>query len=123
MDVVIRAEKQPVCGQPDMDLVSTSYVEVSNLTIRMGNRRFTRLTNAFSKKIENHCHSLAIQSMHYNFCRKHSTIKTTPAVAAGMTDHQWTLAEVVEMIDAYFVAKEEAKFEAVFAALELPQND
>jgi len=122
MDVVIRAEKQPVCGQPNMDLVSTSYVERSNLTLRMGNRRFTRLTNAFSKKIENHRHSLAITFMHYNFCRKHSTIKTTPALAAGMADHQWTLEEVIEMTDAYFVAKEEAMFEAAFAALELPQN-
>jgi IS1 family transposase len=121
MDTVIRIDKKPVCGEPDMDLVSTSYVERSNLTIRMGNRRFTRLTNAFSKKIENHRHMLAVGFMHYNFCRKHSTIKTTPAQAAGVADHQWTLAEVSEMIEAYFVAKEEAKFEAAFAALELPQ--
>jgi IS1 family transposase len=115
-EVVIRAEKRPMCGNPDMDLVSTSYVERSNLTIRMGNRRFTRLTNAFSKKLENHKHSLALTFMHYNFCRKHSTIKTTPAQAAGVSDCQWTLANVVEMIDAYFAAKLDAQFEAAFAA-------
>ncbi|MGA3172572.1 MAG: hypothetical protein ABSE62_16340 [Chthoniobacteraceae bacterium] len=123
MDTVIRIDKKPVCGEPDMDLVSTSYVERSNLTLRMGNRRFTRLTNAFSKKMENHQHSLALTFMHYNFCRKHSTIKTTPAQAAGVADRQWTLANVVEMIDAYFVAKLDAEFEAAFAALELPQCD
>ncbi len=106
-----------------MDLVSTSYVERSNLTIRMTNRRFTRLTNAFSKKLENHRHNLAVGFMHYNFCRKHATIKTTPAMAAGVADRQWTLANVVEMIDAYFAAKLDAEFEAAFAALELPQND
>jgi len=122
-DVVIRAEKRPMCGQPDMDLVSTSYVERSNLTIRMSNRRFTRLTNAFSKKIENHRHMLAVGFMNYNFCQKHGTIKTTPALAAGVSDHQWTLSEVIEMIEAHFVAKEESKFEAAFAALELPQCD
>lgn len=114
-DIVIRAEKVPVFGTPDIDLVSTSYVERSNLTIRMGNRRFTRLTNAFSKKLENHVHMLAIQTMHYNFCRKHITIKGTPAVAAGVTDHQWTLEEVIEMIDAHFIAKVEAQFEEAFA--------
>jgi hypothetical protein len=75
------------------------------------------------KKIENHRHMLAVGFMHYNFCRKHSTIKTTPAKAAGVADHQWTLAEVSEMIEGYFVAKENAKFEAAFAALELPQCD
>jgi aromatic ring-cleaving dioxygenase len=114
-EVVIRAEKRPMFGNPDMDLVSTSYVERSNLTIRMGNRRFTRLTNAFSKKLENHRHSLALTFMHYNFCRKHSTIKTTPAQAAGVSDRQWTLANVVEMIDAYLAAKVDAEFEAAFA--------
>jgi hypothetical protein len=115
-DVVIGAEKVPVFGTPNIELVSTSYVERSNLTIRMGNRRFTRLTNAFSKKLENHCHMLAVTFMHYNFCRKHTTLKTTPAVAAKVSDHQWTLEEVVEMIDALFVAKVEAEFEAAFAA-------
>jgi hypothetical protein len=115
MDVVIRTHKKLVCGEPDMDLVSTSYVERSNLTIRMGNRRFTRLTNAFSKKIENHRHMLAIQFMHYNFCRKHTTIKSTPAQAAGVANHQWTPEEVIEMVNAYLLAKEEAMFEAAFA--------
>lgn len=115
-DIVIRTERQPVFGTPNIDLVSTSYVERSNLTIRMGNRRFTRLTNAFSKKLENHCHMLAVTFMHYNFCRKHATLKTTPAVAAGVAERQWTLLEVVEMIDAHFSAKIEAEFEAAFAA-------
>jgi IS1 family transposase len=114
-DIVKRIEKVPVFGTPDIDLVSTSYVERSNLTIRMGNRRFTRLTNGFSKKLENHCHMLAVSFMHYNFCRKHSTIKTTPAVAAKVADHQWTLEEVVEMIDAHFEAKVNAEFEMAFA--------
>ena len=114
-DVVVRTERQPVFGTPNIELVSTSYVERSNLTIRMGNRRFTRLTNAFSKKLENHCHMLAVSFMHYNFCRKHTTIKSTPAVAAGVADHQWTLEEVVEMIDAHFTEKENAAFEAAFA--------
>ena len=101
-DVCVGSRKEPVFGQPDISLVSTSYVERSNLTIRMGNRRYTRLTNAFLKKIENHCHSLAIQFMYYNFCRKHATIKTTPAIAADVANHVWTLEEVVLMIDGYF---------------------
>jgi len=115
-DTVIRIEKQPVLGKPDIDRVSTSYVERSNLTLRMGNRRFTRLTNAFSKKLENHRHMLAVSFMHYNFCRKHSTIKTTPAVAANVTNHEWSLAEVVQMIDAHFSAKMDEEFEAAFEA-------
>jgi len=81
-EIVIRADKVPVFGTPEIDLISTSYVERSNLTLRMGNRRFTRLTNAFSKKLENHVHMLAVSFMHYNFCRKHTTIKSTPAQAA-----------------------------------------
>ena len=100
--------------------MSTSYVERSNLTIRMGNRRFTRLTNGFSKKLANHCHMLAVGFMYFNFCRKHTTVKSTPAVAAGVADHQWTLEEVVEMIDKHFEEKLNAQFEVAFAAKATP---
>ena len=100
-------EKVAVMGKPDMDLVSTSYVERCNLTIRMGMRRMTRLTNAFSKKAENHAHATAMHFMFYNFCRPHLTlskgaikgatgVKTTPAMAAGFTDHVWTVEEILE---------------------------
>lgn len=91
--------KQTITGQPDHDHVSTSYVERSNLTIRMQNRRFTRLTNAFSKKLSNHEHSVALSAFHYNFIRKHMTIKTTPALMAGVTDHRWTMIEFVQMLE------------------------
>jgi len=113
-DVVIGSKPEAVFGNPDMSRVSTSYAERSNLTIRMGNRRFTRLTNAFSKKLENHRHELAIQFMHYNFCRKHMTLKQTPAQAAGVADHQWTLEEVIEMMDAHFETKLTAEFARAF---------
>lgn len=91
----IGAKKQHVIGAPDPAHISTSIVERSNLTIRMGMRRFTRLTNGHSKKIENHGHAFAMFLMHYNFCRVHSTIGTTPAVKAGLTDHVWTLDELI----------------------------
>ncbi|MFN2508625.1 MAG: hypothetical protein ABR589_07615 [Chthoniobacterales bacterium] len=113
-DVVTRVERKPVFGTPDIDLVSTSYIERQNLTLRMTNRRFTRLTNGFSKKTENHCHMLALHFMHYNFCRKHTTLKTTPACAAQVADHQWTLENVVKMMDGYFESKLELQFEAAF---------
>ncbi len=116
-DVVTGIRKEAVFGTPDIDLVSTSYVERANLTIRMTNRRFTRLTNGFSKKLENHCHMLAVQFMNYNFCRKHTTIKTAPAVAAGVTGRIWRLEEVVEMADGYLVEKANAEFEAAFERL------
>lgn len=115
-DVVVGCRKEPVFGTPDIDLVSTSYVERSNLTIRMGNRRFTRLTNGFSKKLENHCHMLAIQMMNYNFCMKHGTIKTAPAHEAGVTTHRWTINEVVEMTDEFTARRERDAFEKAFAA-------
>lgn len=115
-DVVIGIRKKAVFGTPDLALVSTSYVERSNLTLRMTNRRFTRLTNGFSKKLENHCHMLALGFMSYNFCRKHATIKKTPAQAAGIADHQWTIDEVVAMIAAYVKEKEESLFHAAFEA-------
>jgi hypothetical protein len=87
-----------VSGNPDRKLVSTSHIERQNLTVRMSNRRFTRLTNAFSKKMENHYHAAAIYFMHYNFCRIHSTLRVTPAMEAGITDHVWSLEEVVGLI-------------------------
>jgi IS1 family transposase len=87
----------PECIQCRNDHASTSFVERNNLTIRMASRRFTRLTNAFSKKIENHIHAISIHFMHYNFARKHSTIRKTPAMAAGLSDHIWTLEEILAL--------------------------
>jgi hypothetical protein len=77
-----------------MALVSTSYAERSNLSLRMGNRRFTRLTNAFSKKLKNHRRACALYFMHDNFCRIHQTLRVTPAMEAGITDHVWSLEEI-----------------------------
>jgi IS1 family transposase len=89
-----------VTGSPDPKHISTSYSERSNLTVRMSCRRFTRLTNAFSKKAENHAYAVSLHMMFYNFCRIHKTLRITPAMAAGVSDHVWTLAEVVAMVDA-----------------------
>ena len=93
----IGARKRKITGNPDRSLISTSYVERQNLTLRMSNRRFTRLTNGFSKKIENHKHMMAIHMMHYNFCRIHQTLRVTPAMEAGITDHVWSLGEVLDL--------------------------
>jgi hypothetical protein len=87
-------------GNPDPKHISTSYVERQNLTMRMSMRRFTRLTNAFSKKVENHALSVALHYMHYNFCRIHKSLRITPAMAAGVTDHVWGIADVVAIIEA-----------------------
>ena len=95
----IGAKKSKVVGNPDLCCVSTSFVERQNLTMRMSNRRFTRLTNAFSKKIENHAHSVALHYMHYNFVRIHKTLRVTPAMAAGVSDHAWSISEVVDLLD------------------------
>jgi len=92
--------KQTVEGNPDEAHVSTSYVERSNLSIRMQNRRFTRLTNAFSKKLDNHIHALALYFAFYNFCRIHKTLKVTPAMAAGVSDKLWSLEDIAERIEA-----------------------
>ena len=98
----ISAEKHVVKGNPDASQVSTSYVERQNLTMRMSMRRFTRLTNAFSKKLENHEYALALYFMHYNFARTHKTLSnpyaTTPAMAAGVSDHVWTIEEIVRLV-------------------------
>ncbi len=86
-------------GNPDIAHVSTSHVERMNLSIRMQNRRFTRLTNAFSKKLDNHIHALALYFAFYNFCRIHKSLKVTPAMAAGITDRLWSLEDIVAKID------------------------
>jgi len=92
-----------VQGNPDIKAVSTSYVERQNLTMRMCMRRFTRLTNAFSKKLENHTLALALYFMHYNFARPHKSLANpyprTPAMAAGLSNHIWTIGEIVELAD------------------------
>lgn len=90
----IGADMKVVTGNPDPKHVSTSFVERQNLTMRMSMRRFTRLTNGFSKKIENHIHAVAIHFIHYNFARIHKTLRITPAMAAGLTDHVWSLEEI-----------------------------
>jgi IS1 family transposase len=94
----IGCDMKVVSGDPDPKHVSTSYVERQNLTLRMQSRRFTRLTNAFSKKIDNHRHSIALHYMHYNFCRIHQTLRCTPAMEAGITDHVWTLEELIALL-------------------------
>jgi hypothetical protein len=87
-----------VTGAPDPKHISTSYIERQNLTMRMQIRRFTRLTNAFSKKVDNHRHSVALHYMHYNFCRIHQTLRCTPAMEAGLTDHVWSLEELIALL-------------------------
>lgn len=91
------AEKRTITGDPDIKQVSTSYVERQNLTMRMGMRRFTRLTNGFSKKIESLEHAVALHFMHYNFARIHKTLRVTPAMEVGISDHVWTLEEIANL--------------------------
>jgi len=90
--------KAGVFGNPDPKHVSTSFVERNNLTLRMSTRRLTRLTNAFSKKLDNLKHALALHFVYYNFCRVHQTLKTTPAIKAGITDRTWTVEDIVAML-------------------------
>jgi IS1 family transposase len=97
----IGCEMKTVSGNPDPNYVSTSYVERHNLTMRMGMRRFTRLTNGFSKKIDNHIAMVAIHAVYYNFARIHKKLRITPAMAAGLSDHIWSLEEIVMMADNY----------------------
>jgi IS1 family transposase len=96
----IGCERIPVMGSPDPKHVSTSYIERANLTMRMGMRRFTRLTNGFSKKFENHAASVALHMLHYNFVRIHQTLKTSPAMAAGVTDRLWEISDIVALLEA-----------------------
>jgi hypothetical protein len=95
----IGAVKHRVEGNPDPKYVSTSFAERQNLNIRMGNRRMTRLTNAFSKKAENHAHMMAIYFMHYNFVRIHQTLRVTPAMAAMVTGRLWEMSDMVKVLE------------------------
>jgi IS1 family transposase len=97
----VSAELKSILGEPDREEISTSYVERQNLNIRMENRRMTRLTNAFSKKVENHGHQLAINFAHHNFSRIHRTLRCTPAMAAGVTSTVWKIADLIRITDEY----------------------
>jgi hypothetical protein len=89
-----------VAGDPNPKHISTSYVERQNLTMRMSMRRFTRLTNAFSKKVENHAAAVALYFMYYNFGRVHQTLRVTPAMEVGVSDHVWSIEEIVSLLEA-----------------------
>jgi hypothetical protein len=109
----IGARKKPIEGNPDPDHISTSYVERSNLTMRMHMRRFTRLTNAFSKKVENHAAAIALHTMYYNFVRIHQTLKVTPAMAAGVTDKLWEMDDLVAMLEQWELANFKPEYQFV----------
>jgi len=116
----IGARKERIEGSPDPKHISTSYVERQNLTMRMQMRRFTRLTNAFSKKIENHCHSLALYFVWYNWVRIHKAHRQTPAMAAGLTDKLMEMADIVALIDD---AEMKAVVQKRGAMLSVPQSN
>ena len=97
--ICLGAEPHRVIGFPDPNHISTSYVERSNLTLRTFNRRFTRLTCAFSKKLENHCHMIALYTVWYNFVKMHKTVRMSPALAAGVADRLWTIEDIVAITD------------------------
>jgi len=105
--VCLGAKKDRIEGNPDPAYISTSYVERSNLTMDM--RRFTRLTNAFSKKVENHAYAVALHMMYYNFVRIHSKLRITPAMAAGVADRLWEVADIVELVEAEEVRIEQKR--------------
>ena len=93
----IGADMKVVIGNPDPKHVSTSFMERQNLTMRMGMRRFTQLTNGFSKKLENHAHMVALHFLYYNFGRVHKTLRVTPAMEAGLANHVWSLEEIASL--------------------------
>jgi IS1 family transposase len=99
--VCVGATKVPIWGKPNPKHISTSYAERNNLNVRMHSRRMTRLTNAFSKKIENHCYALALHFLYYNFVRVHQTLKTTPAMAAGVAKRLWEIKDIVAMLETW----------------------
>jgi hypothetical protein len=98
--VCCSSKRETVFGNTDHNKISTSHVERQNLNIRMGNRRFTRLTNAFSKRLEAHADMLAVYFFHYNFCRNHKTLGMTPAQAARLTDERLSMEDLVKLMDA-----------------------
>ena len=97
---ILSSTTEVMTGSPNPKHISTSYVERQNLTMRMSIRRFTRLTNGFSKKLENHAAAVALHYMHYNFCRIQQTLRVTPAMEAGLTDRVWSLTDIVGLLDA-----------------------
>jgi IS1 family transposase len=105
----IGIEVKPILGDPDPDHISTSYIERSNLTLRMANRRFTRLTNAFSKKLANHCHMVALYTVWYNFVKMHRTLKMTPSLAANVSSTLWSIDDLVALVDEHDAAKPRQK--------------
>lgn len=105
----VGACKNIVSGRPKQNHIGTLHVESNNLTMRMFMRRFTRLTNAFSKKVENHCHAISLHFMYYNFCRIHKSLRIAPAMAVGVSEKSWDLKDVVEMSDFYWMQKKRGK--------------
>jgi hypothetical protein len=99
LPVCIGANKEEICGTPDFKSISTSHVECQNLSMRMGMPRFTRLTNAHSKKVENHAHAIARYFTQYNYCKIHSTLRVTPAMAAGLSKTVWEVKDLLKLID------------------------
>lgn len=113
--VCVSARRVRRMGRPDMSKVSTSFVERHNLTTRMTNRRMTRASSGYSKKLENHQHMMALTYFSYNYCRRHMTLRETPARAVGVADHRWSYEEVVELTDAFVKARQERRYENMFA--------
>lgn len=97
------AHKTAVTGNPDAKHISTSFAERQNLTMRMSMRRFTRLTNAFSKKVENLAHAVSLHFMYYNFARVHQTLRVTPAMEAGIANHVWSVEEIAELLNGHTI--------------------
>ena len=113
----IGCDMKVVSGNPDPKHVSTSFVERQNLSMRMSIRRFTRLTNAFSKKIENHAAAVAIWFMYYNFCRVHQTLRVTPAMESGLSNHVWTIAELCALLPKPITSTRESEKNMILKAL------
>jgi IS1 family transposase len=118
----IGCDMKVVSGNPDPKHVSTSYVERQNLSMRMGMRRFTRLTNGFSKKVDNHRHMVALHYMYYNFCRIHQTLKVTPAMESNLSDHVWSLEELVALMPKAVINASMAERDMTLRAL-LAENN